>query len=325
MSRLKIFIIFLITAFLFGCNSPKPKNDQGQNLAVKSADMKGTLTINGAFALSPLIEKMSDQFMKLYPDVKIEVKRSVTGEGIADLLSGKCQIAMISRPLTDEELNAGIRTFPITKDGVAPVVNQKNPSIEKILGQGLSPDEFMAIFTSEKQLLWGDVLGNNSRDKIRVYTRADESGAAEIWAGFIFKRPSDLKGTRVTADDEMIKKIQDDPLAIGFCNFSYAFDTAGERKKDIQIVPTDLDFDNTIDRVEIPFRNLEEAHRSIWLGFFPDQLCRELTLGTMGKPTNPVVIGFLTYVLTVGQPIIEKSGYCKLNNVYVQYGLDLLK
>jgi ABC-type phosphate transport system substrate-binding protein len=128
---------------------------------------------------------------------------------------------MISRPLTDEEINAGIWVIPVAKDGVAPIVNQKNPYIENIINQGVSPEEFMRVFTSEKQLTWGDLLGVEKRDKIKVFIRADESGAAEVWADFLYKNSSDLRGTGVVGDDEMIKSVQADPLAIGFCNFSY--------------------------------------------------------------------------------------------------------
>lgn len=316
----------MIPVLVFGCNSPKTKKEQNHTPAEVKSELKGSFLISGAYALYPLVARMANEFMLVNPGVRIELKKAGTGEGITDLLMGNCQLAMISRPLTDEEINAGIFTIPVAKDGVAPIVNQRNPNIERIIDQGLSPDEFMQIFTSGKQLAWGEVLNTVSRDKITVYTRADESGAADIWAGFIYKKSSDLKGVGVIGDDEMIKRIQDDPLAIGFCNFSYAFDTiTGERKKDIQIVPSDLDFDNKIDRVEAPFRNLEEAHRSLWLGFFPDQLCRELTIGSMGKPSDPLIKEFLNYVLGQGQLNVKASGYCPLNNVYIRYALDLLK
>ncbi|HOW10844.1 MAG TPA: substrate-binding domain-containing protein, partial [Bacteroidales bacterium] len=264
-------------------------------------------------------------FMSIYPDVKIEVTKVGTGKGIESLLTGGCQVAMLSRPLTDEELNAGIWVVPVAKDGVAPIVNQKNPNIERIMARGLSPDELMQVFTSGKDLLWGELLESDSRDRVTVYTRSDESGAADIFTAFFYKKAADLKGIGVIGDDEMIMSIQKNPLAIGFCNFTYAFDlSTGERKKDIQIIPCDLDFDNKIDRVEEPFRNLEEAHRSLWLGFYPDQLCRELTLGTIGKPTDPAIREFLYFVLGEGQKSIKTTGYCPLNNVYLKYSLDLL-
>jgi phosphate transport system substrate-binding protein len=309
-----------------GCNSHKTSQEPAKiQEEVKSA-LKGSFSISGAYALYPLIARLASEFMAIHPGVNIEVSKIGTGEGITSLLSRKCQLAMISRPLTDEETGAGIWVIPVAKDGVAPIVNQKNPNIEKILNMGLSPDEFMHVFVSGKQMTWGEVLGTDSRDKITVYTRADESGAAELWAGFIYKKSTDLRGIGVTGDDEMIKSIQENPLAIGFCNFSYAFDTStGERTKDVQIIPCDLDFDNKIDRVEVPFINLEEAHRSMWLGFYPDQLCRELTLGSLGKPTDPVIIEFLTYVLGKGQSDVKKVGFCPLNNVYINYALDFLK
>ncbi len=322
----KAIIPFLILSLVIGCNSPKAKKESANTREEVKSDLKGSFSISGAFALYPLISKLAVEFMAIHPGVKIEVTKIGTGEGITSLLSGKCQIAMISRPLTDEETGAGIWVIPVAKDGVAPIVNQKNPNIEKIINMGLSPDEFMHIFTSVKQFTWGEILETNSKDIITVYTRADDSGAAEIWAGFIYKKSSDLRGIGVTGDDEMIKSIQENPLAIGFCNFSYAFDAStGERIKDIQIVPSDLDFDNKIDRIEVPFVNLEEAHRSLWLGFYPEQLCRELTLGSLGKPTDPAVIEFLYYVLGEGQSSVKKVGFCPLNNVYINYALDFLK
>jgi phosphate transport system substrate-binding protein len=317
---------FLILALVSGCNSPKTKKELSQPRETGKSELKGNFTISGAYALYPLIARLADEFMIIHPGVKIEVSKIGTGEGITNLLAGKSQLAMISRPLTDEETGAGIWVIPVAKDGVAPIVNQKNPFIEKLMNQGISPDEFMHVFTSGKQVTWGEILDTNAKDKITVYTRADESGAADIWAAFIYKKASDLRGIGITGDDEMIKSIQENPLAIGFCNFSYAFDiSTGERKKDIQIIPTDLDFDNKIDRVEVPFRNLEEAHRSLWLGFFPEQLCRELTLGSLGKPTDPAIVEFLYYVLGEGQSSVKKTGYCPLNNVYINYALDFLK
>ncbi|MDP4222340.1 MAG: substrate-binding domain-containing protein [Bacteroidota bacterium] len=316
----------LIVALVFSCKSPGTGKKTGGAGETAKTEIKGSFSISGAYALYPLISNLADDFMRIQPGVRIEVTRMGTGEGITALLSKKCQIAMISRPLTNEEINEGIWVIPVAKDGVAPIVNQRNPFIEQLLNQGLSPQEFLQVFTSGKELTWGFALGTKAKEKINVYVRNDESGAADIFADFIYKKASDLKGIGVTGDDEMIRSIQEDPLGIGFCNFTYAFDViTGERKKDIQIIPSDLDFDNKIDKVEVPFTNLEAAHRSLWLGFYPDQLCRELTLGCLGKPTDPAVVAFLHYVLGEGQANVKKSGYCPLNNVYINYSLELLK
>ncbi len=220
----------MVLALALSCNSPKTEKGPTQTPAEVKSDLKGSFLISGAYALYPLISRMADEFMLIHPGVKIELKKASTGEGITDLLTGQCQLAMISRPLNDEEINAGIMVIPVAKDGVAPIVNQRNPNIDKILSQGLSPDELMTIFSSGKQLTWGEVLGSDSRDKITVYIRTDESGAADIFAQFIYRKSSDLRGIGVNGDDEMIKRIQENPLALGFCNFSYAFDTNNRGK-----------------------------------------------------------------------------------------------
>lgn len=326
MNRICSLIVVVVLMAVSGCGSsdaPKGPLPEGQKESKK--DLKGQILIGGAYALYPLLGSLAEDFMQLHPDVKIEIERTASGEGTKGLIEGKYQLAMISSPLTEDEISAGIWEVPVAKDGVAPIISMSNPYFDQLLSQGIDPGEFIKVFTGDKPAVWGDLLGNNSRERIDVFSREEESGAATVWASFIYRSVSDLKGTRVTGDDAMIKSVGENPLALGYCNLSYAFDrNTGERTGNIQIVPVDLDYDNRIERKELTFRNLEEAHRSLWLGFYPDVLCRELTLGSMGKPSDEVIIEFIRYVLTEGQDVVKETGYCGLNNVYVQNSLDRL-
>jgi len=325
MAIFKSAYLFLCFVILFGCRSRNTETNQEKLQTGIRGNLTETFSVSGAYALYPLVKKWADDFTKINPGVRIEVIKTGTGQGINDLLAGKNHLAMISRPLNDEEISAGLWSVPVAKDGVASIVNHNNPFLEKILDEGLSPDEFIKVFTSEKQLTWGELLDTTGMDQIVVFIRADESGASDIFSDFLFTSSSNLRGIKVTGDNEMIRSVQENKLAIGFCNFSYAFDTTGERMRDIQIVPTDLDFDNIIDRNETPFDNLERAHRSLWLGLYPKVLCRELTIGSLGKPTNEAVIEFLKYILTEGQNDIKGSGLCELNDVYIRNSLDKLR
>jgi phosphate transport system substrate-binding protein len=104
-----------------------------------------------------------------------------------------------------------------------------------------------------------------------VFIRGDESGAADVLADFCFRKASDLKGVAVNGDSVMINSVRNNNFSVGFCNLSYAFQLpTGERAKNIHIVPFDLDYDNNIGKVEVPFRDLETAHRSVWLGIYPE-------------------------------------------------------
>ncbi len=325
MSFKKYFIPLLCLAIISGCNSRKSKSPADPQPESAKTELSGSFIISGAYALYPLVQKWGDDFMKVHPGVKIGMSQTGTGQGINDLMEKKVQLAMISRPLTDEEKNSGVWVISVAKDGVAPIVNLKNPYLGRLLRQGLSPDEMQKIFTSDKPLTWGELLDTTGNEKAIAYSRADESGAADMFARFFFKTAADLKGIKVTGDNEMIKSIQQNPLAVGFCNFSFAFDAAsGERQENIQVLPFDLDYDNEIDRKETPFKNLEIAHRSIWLGIYPENLCRELSIGSIGKPSDPAIVEFLKYILSEGQETVQEKGLCKLNDVYLRFGLESL-
>jgi phosphate transport system substrate-binding protein len=326
MSINKPVLLLLCLAMVTGCRPRKSEKAPENMLETVKSSLSGNFTISGAYALYPLVQKWADDFSQNHPGVKITVIETGTGQGISDLINGKVSLAMISRPLNDDEKESGIWVIPVAKDGVAPIVNQNNPYLTKLMEQGLSPDEMQRIFLADKSMMWGEVLDTPSNENINVYARADESGAADIFAGFFYKKASDLKGKKVTGDFEMIKSIQDDRLAIGFCNFSYAYDLiTGAKKEKIQVIPFDLDFDNKINRKEDPFINLETAHRSIWLGVYPESLCRELTIGSLGKPTDPAIVEFLRYILTEGQSRVKETGMCELNNAYIKFSLGDLQ
>ena len=104
----KAIFTFLILFLISGCNSPRAKKESAKIQEEVKSDLKGSFSISGAYALYPLIARIAGEFMVIHPGVKIEVTKTGTGEGITSLLTGKCQLAMISRPLTDEEKETGI-------------------------------------------------------------------------------------------------------------------------------------------------------------------------------------------------------------------------
>jgi phosphate transport system substrate-binding protein len=322
----KGIIMLMCLALLSGCKTGNADQTQNKVATEPKTELAGNFTISGAYALYPLVVKWSNDFMKIHPGVKVSVVSVGTGHGIDDLVAKKNQLAMISRPLTDEELADSIWTVPVAKAGVAPIVNQKNPYFKRILEKGITPQKLIKLFTGKEPMTWGELLDTVVKEKVVVYTRADESGAAVVWANFLWKESPDLKGIKVTGDREMIKGIQGNPLSLGYCNFSFAFDSiSGDRVKDIQVLPIDLDFDRKIDKKEIPFVNITKAHRGLWLGYYPKNLTRELTFGSLGKPTDPNIIAFLDYALTEGQASVGKAGLCELNDVYVRSAREKLK
>lgn len=326
MTLKKILIQVICLAILSGCGHGKKETGSGAVQQSPVTEISGNISVSGAYALAPVAKQWAEEFMKIHPGVKIEITANGTGNGIKDLIDKKSQLAMISRPLTEDETNAGIWTVAVAKDGVAPIVNSSNPYLDKLLSKGLSPNEFQKIYTSDKPLKWSEFLDNSGNENIKVFVRSEESGAASVLAKFLFRNAPDLKGIIVNSDDEMVKSIQENKFGLGFCNFSYAFGSPeGGPTENIQVIPFDLDFDNNVDRKEIPFKNIEEAHRSVWLGIYPDVLCRNLALCSLEKPTDPAITEFIKYILTEGQENVKGAGLCSLNNVYIRNGLESLR
>lgn len=292
----------------------------------EKANLEGSFSISGAYALSPMLKEWREGFIKLHPGVTINISETGTGQGLADLTDGKVNLAMISRPLTDAEKESGVWVIPVARDGIAPIVNQKNPYIRRLMHQGLSPDELQKLFTSDKPVRWGELLDSSGSGHAVVYTRAVGSGAADVFSEFLFRKSTDLKGIQVAGDEEMIKSVQNNIMAVGFCNFSFAFSVPeGGKRENIQIVPFDLDYDNLIGRKEEPFKDLDNAHRSVWLGIYPERLCRELTVGSVGQPSDPLIKEFLKYIITEGQEMVKESGLCELNSVHLRSALESLE
>ncbi len=196
MNLKNVFILFLCLALLAGCGRGKTEKTPQKIQESSTNAVSGNISISGAFALSPLAKKWADSFMKLHPAVKIEIIEAGTGKGLDALIEKKVQLAMISRPLTDEERDAGIWVVPVAKDGVAPIVNQKNPYLDKLLKQGLSPDEFQKMFTTDKPVKWSEFLDTTGTEKVMVFSRADESGASDMLAKFLFKKLDRFPGNK---------------------------------------------------------------------------------------------------------------------------------
>ena len=103
MSFDKTIILPLCLVTLFGCKPGKSEQNQIKLPSESKSEISGSISITGAYALYPLVRKWSDDFMKIHPSLKIVVTKGGTGQGIEDLQAKKNQLAMISRPLTDEE------------------------------------------------------------------------------------------------------------------------------------------------------------------------------------------------------------------------------
>lgn len=99
------FVILVFSIITTGCGTKKTESPSGEG------ELKGTITISGAFALYPLMVRWGEEFQKLHPDVKFDISAGGAGKGMTDALNGAVDIGMVSRAIAPEEEQKGAFGF----------------------------------------------------------------------------------------------------------------------------------------------------------------------------------------------------------------------
>ena len=315
--RLTLVITLAIVLLTSAC-SPKATSSG-------SGDMKGTLTISGAFALYPVMTRWAEEYQKVYPGVQFDISAGGAGKGMADALSSAVDIGMVSRDVTAEEEAKGAYWIAVTKDAVFPVVNTQNPVLTDLMKTGLSQEAFTGIFITGDIKTWGQAIGKPEiTDEIHVYTRSDACGAADTWAKYLGSKQEDLLGVGVFGDPGLLDAVVTDPLGIGYNNLNYAYDMAsGEAVKGAAILPIDVNGNGQIDPDEV-LTTKGEAVAAVADGKYPSPPARVENLVTKGKPEG-LTQAFIQWILTDGQKYLEEAGYIPLPSDQMDASLQKVK
>jgi phosphate transport system substrate-binding protein len=305
----------IISVILIGSASWVLFNSNTKIKTTLPADnLKGHITITGAFALYPLAVKWSEEFRKIHPNVRIDVSAGGAGKGITDVLSNVSDIAMLSRDLNPEEVKKGAFPFTVTKDAVVPTVSANNPILFDLLVKGIKKEALENLFTKGEYKYWEQATGIKTKMPVHVYTRSDAAGAAETWAKYFGKKQEDLLGIGVYGDPGQAQAIKKDPAAIGFSNIVYVYDLkTKEQTHGLIVLPIDLNNNGKIDTYENFYRTMDELIAAIAAGKYPSPPARDLYFVTKGKPVNnSIATEFIKWVLTSGQQYVHESGYIDL-------------
>jgi len=314
----RVITITIVFAFLLGL----PIQIQAQ-----SKELKGQISLSGAFALYPLAVKWAEEFKKIHPKVKIDISGGGAGKGITDALAKVVDLGMVSREVKPEEVSKGAWYVAVAKDAVVPTINAKNPKVRELLAKGLTQQAAIKLFVTGEYKTWGDVLGIKSSIPVHVYNRSDACGAGETWAKYLGnKKQEDLLGTGVFGDPGVAAAVQKDLVAVGYNNIAYAYDLRTKRPNPgILVLPIDVNKNGKIDAAENFYATSNQLIAAIAQGKYPSPPARDLYLVSNGKPTNPVVKAFLKYILTEGQKYNVPNGYISLPKDKLNKGIAKLK
>lgn len=309
-----IFWVFAIV--VTGCGNKKKEE--------KSDQLRGNISISGAFALYPMAQKWAEEFMKENPDVRIDISAGGAGKGMTDVLNGMVDMAMFSRSVSPEEESNGAWKIAVAKDVVLPTINAKNPVYTELVTRGLTKEEFEKIYMTQEINNWNQLKLKGS-GAINLFTRSDACGAAEMWAKFMGGEQADLKGVGVFGDPGIADAVKNDIKGVGFNNIIYAYDfKTGKVQDGIGIIPIDMNGNGKIDKEENLYSDMKLLTGAIREGKFPEPPARPLYFICKGKPDNQLVVAFLRFILTKGQQWVEESGYVQLPDAMIEAELKKL-
>lgn len=108
------------------------------------------IVIAGSSSVSPVIEKLKEEYQKINPNVQIDIQTNDSSTGIKAVTQGICDIGMSSRNLKVSESDSGLSSLTIALDGITVIVNNANPLTN------ISIENIKKIYTGEI-LYWKDL------------------------------------------------------------------------------------------------------------------------------------------------------------------------
>lgn len=116
-----------------------------------SGSMKsGKIVVSGSSSVSPVMEKLKEGYLKVNPNVTIEIQQSDSSTGVSNTIDGTCDIGMASRELKDSETEKGVSSMVIAMDGIAVIINNENEI------ENLTSEQIKDIFTGNATI-WNEV------------------------------------------------------------------------------------------------------------------------------------------------------------------------
>ena len=308
---------FLVVVFLlfFATGSAN-----SQDLTSKNKDLQaGSVSIMCTPDLHELTSKLASEYCSLNPEVKINI---INASYESKELGAGENVGFISNRTSSVFKDAEHWKLAVGRNVIVPVINSGNPYMHELQKQGITQEQFIQLFKNVETTSWGNLLANNSEEKIRVYVVNDEtvrSGLEKFLKGNLFQYAGVTMGSR----DEVILAIQRDPKAIGFCKVVDIQNSENQSLiENLSLLPIDKNGNGTIDYMENIYADLNTFHRGVWIGKYPKMLVSNIYAVSSVQPANETELAFLKWVLIDGQKYMTASGFSELASSESQSQLD---
>lgn len=200
------------------------------------------VSVDGSTSMNKVIGMLAESFEN-ETGISVTFNATGSGAGIQAVMDGRCEIGLSSRALTKNELSKGLNATVLAYDGIALIVNPKNPI------ENLSMSDVQKIFTGEITN-WSALGGADSQ--IVLIGRESGSGTRDG-----FESVTDTVGKcryrqELTSSGDVITAVSGNANAIGYTSLT----SVKERAKILSIdgiFPTEETIRNENYRLQRPF------------------------------------------------------------------------
>ncbi|MEA4964937.1 MAG: phosphate ABC transporter substrate-binding protein [Oscillospiraceae bacterium] len=178
--------------------------------------VSGQVSTNGSTSMEKVIGSLSEQFMADNSGITVTYDATGSGTGIEAVSNGTCDIGLSSRALKDTE--TGLTATTVALDGIAIVVNEKNP-VEDLTVQQIA-DLFTGKITNWSELGGGDL-------EVACVGREAGSGTRDGFESITGTADACVLSQELTSTGAVIEAVKSSPNAIGYASLSAAEGQAG--------------------------------------------------------------------------------------------------
>jgi len=197
----------------------------------KSSSREGeSLLIGGSTSMAPLLEHLVENYPTSDSSVYFEILPLGSERGISQLRAGDLQLGMSSRKLREEE-SVGLEIIEIARDTIALAVHKSNPT------QGLSLGQLRALYKGEIRN-WKEL--SSYEGPIHLLSREEISGTRKAFEELIGVSPIHKDIEVVVGSGGILKRIEEDPLAIGYLSLAMISDDVHPLRLEGQSPRSDL-------------------------------------------------------------------------------------
>lgn len=229
----KKYLLFLVIAalsiFVAACGADEEQDNtkaKETGSPDKSADLEGSVVIDGSGTVYPLMAKLAEEYMvNEQVGVSVEVSRAGTGAGFKKfLVNDGTDFNDASRHIKEveskeaDELGIEVKELKVALDGLTFVVNKENDWANE-----LTSEQLINIFKADGGIkTWSDINAEWPDEEIKPMGPNENHGTYEFFYENILDEQDLVEGINLQQDySTLVSLVSEDKNGIAFFGFGY--------------------------------------------------------------------------------------------------------